>query len=105
LEVARRTHGGRHADDCKRGRSQRCPAGHRSRRVASRDGPARNAVQSGRILLTGSNYKYTKIGITLTQSWYGTTNGSYPPYGHGAHHTTAHIHVAVNDPTTNLIRY
>jgi hypothetical protein len=57
------------------------------------------------ILLTGSNYKYTKIGITLTQSWYGTTNGSYPPYGHGAHHTTAHIHVAVNDPTTNLIRY
>lgn len=57
------------------------------------------------ILLTGSNYKYTKISITLTQSWYGTTKGSYPPYGHGAHHTTAHIHVAVNDPTTNLIRY
>ena len=57
------------------------------------------------ILLTGSNYKYTKISITLTQSWYGTTTGSYPPYGHGAHHTTAHIHVAVNDPTTNLIRY
>jgi len=39
------------------------------------------------------------------QSWYGTTSGSYPPYGHGAHHTTAHIHLAVNDPTTNLIRY
>jgi hypothetical protein len=57
------------------------------------------------ILLTGSNYKYTKISITLTQSWYGTTSGSYPPYGHGAHHTTAHIHVAVNDPTTNLVRY
>jgi hypothetical protein len=57
------------------------------------------------ILLTGSNYKYTKISITLTQSWYGTTTGSYPAYGHGAHHTTAHIHVAVNDPTTNLIRY
>jgi hypothetical protein len=57
------------------------------------------------ILLTGSNYKYTKIGITLTQSWYGATTGSYPPYGHGAHHTTTHIHVAVNDPTTNLIRY
>jgi predicted polyphosphate/ATP-dependent NAD kinase len=57
------------------------------------------------ILLTGSNYKYTKISITLTQSWYGYTAGSYPPYGHGAHHTTAHIHVAVNDPTTNLIRY
>jgi hypothetical protein len=57
------------------------------------------------ILLTGSNYKYTKISITLTQSWYGTTNGSYPPYGHGAHHTTAHIHLAVDDPTTNLIRY
>jgi hypothetical protein len=57
------------------------------------------------ILLTGSNYKYTEISVTLTQSWYGTTNGSYPPYGHGAHHTTAHIHVAVNDATTNLIRY
>ena len=57
------------------------------------------------ILLAGSNYTYTKISITLTQSWYGITKGSYPPYGHGAHHTTAHIHVAVNDPTTNLIRY
>jgi hypothetical protein len=57
------------------------------------------------ILLTGSDYKYTKISITLTQSWYGTTKGSYPPYGHGAHHTTAHIRVAVNDPTANLIRY
>ena len=57
------------------------------------------------ILLTGSNYKYTKISITLTQSWYGYTNGPYPPYGHGAHHTTAHIHVAVADPTINLIRY
>jgi hypothetical protein len=57
------------------------------------------------ILLTGSNYKYTKISITLTQSWYGFTNGSYPAYGHGAHHTTAHVHVAVNDPTTNLTRY
>jgi hypothetical protein len=45
------------------------------------------------------------FSITLTQSWYGTTNGSYPPYGHGAHHTTAHIHLAVDDPTTNLIRY
>ena len=52
------------------------------------------------ILLTGSNYKYTKISITLTQSWYGTTIGSYPAYGHGAHHTTAHIHLAVNEPTT-----
>jgi hypothetical protein len=57
------------------------------------------------ILLTGSNYRYTRISITLTQSWYGFTTGSYPAYGHGAHHTTAHIHVAVNDPTTNLIRY
>jgi hypothetical protein len=57
------------------------------------------------ILLTGSSYKYTKISVTLTQSWYGTTSGSYPPYGHGAHHTTAHVHVAVNDPTTNLDRY
>jgi len=57
------------------------------------------------ILLTGSNYKYTKISITLTQSWYGSTTGSYPGYGHGAHHTTAHVHVAVNDPTTNLVRF
>jgi hypothetical protein len=57
------------------------------------------------ILLTGSNYKYTKISITLTQSWYGYTTGSYPAYGHGAHHTTAHRRVAVNDPTTNLVRY
>jgi hypothetical protein len=57
------------------------------------------------ILLTGSDYKYTKISITLTQSWYGTTTGGYPAYGHGAHHTTAHTHVAVNDPTTNLVRY
>ncbi len=57
------------------------------------------------ILLTGSKYQYTKISITATQSWYGYTKGSYPAYGHGAHHTTAHVHVAVNDPTTNLIRY
>ena len=57
------------------------------------------------ILLTGSNYKYTKISITLTQSWYGYTTGSYPAYGHGAHHTFAHDHVAVNDPTTDLVRY
>jgi hypothetical protein len=57
------------------------------------------------ILLTGSKYKYTKISITLTQSWYGTTQGSYPAYGHGAHHSTAHLHLAANDPTTNLIRY
>jgi hypothetical protein len=65
------------------------------------------SYQSGpvTILLTGSNYKYTKISITLTQSWSGITSGPYPPYGHGAHHTTKHIHIAVNDPTTNLIRY
>ena len=60
------------------------------------------------ILLTGSNYKYTKISITLTQSWYGTIKPpyprSYPPYGHGAHHTNGRIDLAVNDPTTNLIR-
>jgi hypothetical protein len=56
------------------------------------------------LLLMGSNYKYTTIDITLTQSWYGYTRGSYPPYGHGAHHTTAHKSIAVNDPTTNLDR-
>lgn len=57
------------------------------------------------IALAGGDYRYTKISITLTQSWYGSTTGSYPPYGHGAHHTTAHVHLAVNDPTTNLIRF
>jgi hypothetical protein len=57
------------------------------------------------ILLTGSDYRYTKISITATQSWYGYTTGTYPPYGHGARHTTAHIHIAVNDPTTNMIRF
>ena len=56
------------------------------------------------ILLTGSNYKYTKISITLTQSWYGTTKGAYPAYGHGAHHTFAHTVVASDDPTTNLYK-
>ena len=57
------------------------------------------------IVLTGGDYRYTRISITLTQSWYGSTHGPYPPYGHGAHHTNKHTHVAVNDPTTNLIRY
>jgi hypothetical protein len=57
------------------------------------------------ILLTGGNYRYTDISITLTQSWYGTTWRSYPAYGHGAHHTTAHLSLAVNDPTSNLTRY
>ena len=57
------------------------------------------------ILLTGSNYKYTKISITLTQSWYGYTNGPYPAYGHGQHHTFAHTVIAVNDPTVNMIRF
>lgn len=57
------------------------------------------------LVLLGSNYKYTRIDITLTQSWYGHTNGPYPPYGHGQHHTFAHIRVAVKDPTTNLVRF
>ncbi len=58
------------------------------------------------IAATGSGYSYTKISVTLTQSWYGTISptGKYPPYGKGAHHTTKHIHLAVNDPTTNLDR-
>jgi pimeloyl-ACP methyl ester carboxylesterase len=41
-------HGGRHAEDCKRGRSQRCPAGSRSRSVACRHGSEGHAVQGGR---------------------------------------------------------
>ena len=57
------------------------------------------------LVLLGSNYKYTRIDITLTQSWYGYTSGAYPPYGHGQHHTFAHTRVAVNDPTTNLVRF
>ena len=57
------------------------------------------------LVLLGSNYKYTRIDITLTQSWYGYTNGAYPPYGRGQHHTFAHTRVTVNDPTTNLVRF
>ena len=57
------------------------------------------------ILLTGTDYRYTRISIAPTQSWYCYTTGSYPPYGHGADHTTSHVHVAVNDPTTNMIRF
>jgi len=57
------------------------------------------------LVLLGSNYKYTRIDITLTQSWYGYTNGAYPPYGHGQHHTSARTRVALKDPTTNLVRF
>jgi hypothetical protein len=57
------------------------------------------------LVLLGSGYKYTRIDITTTQSWYGYTNGPYPPYGHGQHHTYSHTRVAVNDPTTNLDRF
>jgi hypothetical protein len=57
------------------------------------------------IALTGSGYRYTRIYITLNQSWYGYTNGPYPAYGHGQHHTFAHTIIAVNDPTINMIRF
>lgn len=57
------------------------------------------------LVLLGSGYKYTRINITLTQSWYGYTNGPYPPYGHGQHHTFAHTRVAFHDPTINLVRF
>jgi hypothetical protein len=57
------------------------------------------------LVLLGSGYKYTRIDITLTQSWYGYTNGAYPAYGHGQHHTFAHTRVALKDPTTNLVRF
>lgn len=63
-----------------------------------RNGPAS-------LVLLGSNYRYTKIDITLTQSWYGYTRGAYPPYGHGAHHTFKHTVIAVNDPTVNLVHF
>jgi hypothetical protein len=56
------------------------------------------------ILLKGSHYKYNRIWVTMTQHWYGHTTTSYPPYGTGTHHSTAHVHLAVNDPTTNLDR-
>lgn len=57
------------------------------------------------LVLLGSNYRYTRIDITLTQSWYGYTNGAYPSYGHGQHHTFAHTRVALKDQTTNLVRF
>jgi hypothetical protein len=49
-------------------------------------------------------FRYIQMNITLTQSWYGTTRGAYPAYGHGAHHTFAHTVVASDDPTTNLYK-
>lgn len=57
------------------------------------------------LVLLGSNYRYTRIDITLTQSWYGYTNGAYPSYGHGQHHTFARTRVALKDQTTNLVRF
>jgi hypothetical protein len=68
-----------------------------------RMGTYRNGPVS--IALTGSGYRYTRIYITLNQSWYGYTNGPYPAYGHGQHHTFAHTVIAVNDPTINMIRF
>ena len=60
--------------------------------------------------MTSPHWGYSSVALldhhrAAIVSWYGTTTGSYPPYGHGAHHTTAHIHLAIKDPTTNLIRY
>jgi hypothetical protein len=68
-----------------------------------RNGPVTIGVDQGggRSLVP---WKYTHTDITLTQSWYGTTKGAYPAYGHGAHHTFAHTVVASDDPTTNLYK-
>ena len=68
-----------------------------------RNGPVTIGVDQGggRSLVP---WKYTYTDITLTQSWYGTTKGAYPAYGHGAHHTFAHTVVASDDPTTNLYK-
>jgi hypothetical protein len=66
-----------------------------------RSGPVNIAVAGSR----GDPYHYTAINLTLTQSWYGFTNGPYPPYGHGAHHTFASIVIAANDPTTNFDKF
>lgn len=57
------------------------------------------------ILLTGTGWRYTRISVTLTESWYGHTNGTYPPYEHGDHFTSGHIHLAVNDPAVDLDRF
>jgi hypothetical protein len=57
------------------------------------------------IAIHGSGYAYTTISVTLTQNWTTTTGGACPSYGHGAHHSTAHVHLAVNDPTLNLTKF
>jgi hypothetical protein len=60
------------------------------------------------VVLTGTNWKYNEIDITLSQSWYGTQpvgdHAPYPPYGHGAHHTFHYTIITTNDPTTNLYK-
>jgi len=66
-----------------------------------RSGPVNIAVAGSR----ADPYHYTMINLTLTQSWYGFTNGPYPSYGHGAHHTFAHTVIAADDPTTNFDKF
>ena len=46
--------------------------------------------------------KWTKVGKNQVN---GTGKYTWGRMGSYRHHTTAHIHLAVNDPTTNLIRY
>jgi hypothetical protein len=57
------------------------------------------------IALTGSDYRYTRIYITLNGSWYGYTTGPYPPYGHGQHYTRAHTIITPGEPSTNMVRF
>jgi hypothetical protein len=65
------------------------------------------SYQSGpvSIALTGSDYRYTRIYITLNGSWYGYTTGTYPPYGHGQHYTSAHTIITPGEPSTNMVRF
>jgi hypothetical protein len=59
------------------------------------------------IALHGTGYEYTSISVTLIENWTTYTGGHFacPPFGYGAHHSTAHVHLATNDPTLNLVRF
>jgi hypothetical protein len=59
------------------------------------------------IALHGTGWKYGTISVTLLQYWVTNTGGhtACPPDGHGTAHSTAHSHLATNDPTLNLIHF
>lgn len=57
------------------------------------------------IAIYGKNYHYTRISMTLTESWYSNTNYAVvpPPYGHGTHFTNKPIYIYSNVPSTDMI--